>query len=162
MGRVYFGAKAKAALAKRNVVESELIQATSDNESIVALGQRSDRRLARDWRVVDNAKKGKKFCEHCAWRAPAGSMILHAHHVVPLSCGGADDVGNILVLCPNCHAIAHFVAPRTNLTRRYAGPQTPLELRRWMAAARKPKELKRLQRAYMLAQVTPMLAEMRA
>lgn len=120
------------------------------------------RRVIRDSGVADKAKRNKRLCEHCRWRTPYGSELLHAHHVIPLSCGGPDTIDNLIILCPNCHAIAHFVAPRTNSTRQYSGPQTAAELRQWMSAARKPNELSKLRRVHMIGSVAPILAEMRA
>lgn len=33
--------------------------------------------------------------------------VIHIHHVRPRSLGGANDLGNLIALCPVCHAIAH-------------------------------------------------------
>jgi 5-methylcytosine-specific restriction endonuclease McrA len=33
--------------------------------------------------------------------------MLHAHHVIPLAFGGDDAEANLVLLCPNHHAIAH-------------------------------------------------------
>lgn len=55
---------------------------------------------------------GALRCEACRWSPPCGPAwdgILHAHHVVPLSDGGDDARSNLVVLCPNCHALAHKV-----------------------------------------------------
>ena len=35
--------------------------------------------------------------------------MLHAHHIVPVSKDGLDTAANLIVLCPNCHAVAHWV-----------------------------------------------------
>jgi len=32
---------------------------------------------------------------------------IHVHHVRPRSLGGTNDLGNLIALCPVCHAIAH-------------------------------------------------------
>ena len=58
-------------------------------------------------------------CEVCGW-VEAGWESLHAHHVIPLACGGQDGVDNILVLCPNHHALAHTVGRRSYW--KYSGP----------------------------------------
>ncbi len=43
-------------------------------------------------------------CEICAFKfAP----ILHVHHIVPVSRGGRAKQSNLVLLCPNCHALAH-------------------------------------------------------
>lgn len=55
-------------------------------------------------------------CEVCGWTAPAPVKrkfldwryrLMHAHHVVPRSCGGPDIKENIIIVCPICHALAH-------------------------------------------------------
>lgn len=59
------------------------------------------------------ADQGAVRCEACGWRAPTGLTgsgrvaLIHIHHVVPLSCGGANNDENLLALCPNHHSIAH-------------------------------------------------------
>lgn len=75
-------------------------------------------------------------CEACGWAPPLaldgcggipGSELLHAHHIRPVSCLGSDYPTNIVVLCPNCHAIAHRITlARRDVfgKRRYVGPQT--------------------------------------
>ena len=33
--------------------------------------------------------------------------VIHVHHVRSRSIGGTNDLGNLIALCPVCHAIAH-------------------------------------------------------
>jgi len=33
--------------------------------------------------------------------------VIHVHHVRSRSLGGGNDLGNLIALCPVCHAIAH-------------------------------------------------------
>lgn len=35
--------------------------------------------------------------------------LLELHHVVPVSQGGADDMANVVLLCPTCHTLAHLM-----------------------------------------------------
>lgn len=35
--------------------------------------------------------------------------LLELHHVVPVSKGGADDMANVLLLCPTCHTLIHLM-----------------------------------------------------
>ena len=82
---------------------------------------------------------GTAACDVCGWREPAlvahGSFdnectLLHAHHVVPVSCGGPNREENMTLLCPNHHAIAHRATYISGSygNRAYDGPTTPSAL----------------------------------
>lgn len=47
-------------------------------------------------------------CQSCDARMPDESM-LHMHHVVPISRGGTNAPHMLALLCPNCHAKAHWI-----------------------------------------------------
>ena len=52
-------------------------------------------------------------CEICGNRAPFirvsdGTPYLEVHHITPLHEGGADDLSNVVAICPNCHREQHF------------------------------------------------------
>ena len=50
-------------------------------------------------------------CGRCGYsRYP----VLHIHHVVEKSKGGTDDINNLELICPTCHAEEHYI-------RRLAG-----------------------------------------
>ena len=44
-------------------------------------------------------------CEKCKH---TNFAILNAHHIVEVCNGGTDDLDNLLLLCPNCHALEHL------------------------------------------------------
>jgi hypothetical protein len=44
-------------------------------------------------------------CADCGYNAC--KEILHVHHIVARKNGGSSDEDNLLVLCPNCHALRH-------------------------------------------------------
>lgn len=54
-------------------------------------------------------------CEACGWtpsvkiqeRFTDWRNLIHAHHVIPRSCGGPNIRQNLVLLCPICHALAH-------------------------------------------------------
>ena len=47
-------------------------------------------------------------CQNCGIRGGKdGSAELHAHHIVPLSSGGNDDISNLKTLCRTCHGKIH-------------------------------------------------------
>ena len=72
-------------------------------------------------------KRAAGRCEACLWHPPGFEWrLLHHHHVVPLRAGGGDTPENSVVLCPNCHAVAHWLGTTKGGT--YVGPSTPDEL----------------------------------
>lgn len=52
-------------------------------------------------------------CDTCPWRPPVPSL-LHVHHVLPRHLGGGDEEENLVCLCPNCHAVAHWLLRQGN------------------------------------------------
>lgn len=77
-------------------------------------------------------ERGVDHCEVCGWVPPEDILrrlngwrtrhnsVLEAHHIIPCCEGGTDEEANLVVLCPNHHAIADAVnrgtgvsAPRT-------------------------------------------------
>lgn len=47
-------------------------------------------------------------CEACKVAMPAPALV-HLHHVVFVARGGTNDDDNVALLCPNCHAKAHWL-----------------------------------------------------
>lgn len=43
----------------------------------------------------------------CAVPTCRGILAIDLHHIVEVSEGGGDDTGNLLALCPTCHALYH-------------------------------------------------------
>ena len=78
-------------------------------------------RARTPWKATKHKLLGAGVCEVCGW-APRQKRLLHAHHIVPRCHGGTDEPGNLIVLCPNHHAEAHAVSPRTR--QGYFGPKT--------------------------------------
>lgn len=57
-------------------------------------------------------------CELCGeegFKTASGNYYLEAHHVIPLNCGGRDDVRNVVAICANDHRRAHFGEDRHDL-----------------------------------------------
>jgi 5-methylcytosine-specific restriction protein A len=48
-------------------------------------------------------------CQLCEWdpRLAYGVPLCHAHHIQWLSRGGEDQLGNLVLVCPNHHAAIH-------------------------------------------------------
>jgi hypothetical protein len=97
----------------------------SDELPISSAKMRSVQRVARSTdRTAKRLKAEAGACEVCGWREPMGdSDALHAHHVVPLACGGSNAPENYAVLCPNHHALAHRVG-QVRRTGVWSGPKT--------------------------------------
>lgn len=60
-------------------------------------------RKARDWWQARRwcLDRAQDACEVC------GARAHHAHHILPRSAGGSDDVGNLLAVCWDCHGRIH-------------------------------------------------------
>jgi len=37
-------------------------------------------------------------------------VVLRAHHTIPVSLGGTDEIENLALLCPNCHTLIHLLS----------------------------------------------------
>lgn len=68
----------------------------------------------RDPSISAYAKlRANGICDLCGNDAPfkdsVGRPYLEAHHIKWLSKGGADEIDNIVALCPNCHRKIHVI-----------------------------------------------------
>ena len=83
---------------------------------VQALHKDADKLRSQPYRARPNQTRIKALllarhgaqCEGCDTAMPAPSL-LHVHHTVPISKGGPDEIGNCSLLCPNCHAKAHWL-----------------------------------------------------
>lgn len=57
------------------------------------------------WIRLQAIKKYGAKCELCGY-----SLVVESHHILPRKMGGLHEIDNLMVLCPNCHAL---------ITRRY-------------------------------------------
>ena len=59
-------------------------------------------------------RRAQGICDLCDSKAPFedgnGRPYLESHHIVWLSNGGADEIDNVVALCPNCHRKMHVGA----------------------------------------------------
>jgi 5-methylcytosine-specific restriction enzyme A len=67
----------------------------------------------RDSEVVKLAKSRASDgrCELCGkegFKTANGNFYLEGHHVIPLNCGGPDDVRNVVAICADDHRRAHY------------------------------------------------------
>lgn len=53
-------------------------------------------------------RRDEYTCQNCGTRGgPYGDAVLHAHHGVPLSKGGANELSNLTTYCEKCHGAIH-------------------------------------------------------
>ena len=71
--------------------------------------KRSERCLFNQRIKVDKLEKDTLCCEICGWTIYNNQTSVNVHHVVPAKYGGENTEENSLMLCPNHHAIAHYV-----------------------------------------------------
>ena len=68
------------------------------------------------------ARAGGK-CQLCGitpFLTRTGKPYLEAHHVIPLAEGGADELSNMVALCPNCHRKMHVVCDLDDVAKLMA------------------------------------------
>lgn len=49
-------------------------------------------------------KRAKSCCELCQFKALS---VLVIHHIIPVQLGGSAKSRNLILICPNCHALVH-------------------------------------------------------
>jgi hypothetical protein len=54
----------------------------------------------RAWIRLQTIKKYGNKCELCGYR-----LTVETHHILPKKRGGLHEINNLMVLCPNCHAV---------------------------------------------------------
>lgn len=52
------------------------------------------------WIRAQAIKKYGNKCELCGYR-----LVIDTHHILPKNKGGLHEIDNLMVLCPNCHAV---------------------------------------------------------
>ncbi|WP_293779749.1 HNH endonuclease [uncultured Oxalicibacterium sp.] len=77
----------------------------------------------RDSEVIKAVKRRaiEGRCEICGkegFRTSNGDFYLEGHHVIPLNCGGLDDIRNVVAICADDHRRAHFGEDRHELRDR--------------------------------------------
>ena len=73
-----------------------------------------------------NFGAGVAVCAVCGWHPPTFLSNVHKrtflaiHHLIPVASGGSDEDENLIILCPNCHALADYLPSIITLPR---GPE---------------------------------------
>lgn len=71
---------------------------------------RSQSNYSREWKSLsDRTKKRDHWeCQRCGdLGGPEGDSTLHAHHILPKSKGGEDQIENLITVCHGCHEQIH-------------------------------------------------------
>jgi hypothetical protein len=123
-----------------------------DGDSKNLLPERAKRsgRVKDDFKTSRTNGRGVSRCEGCGWAPPlamralderAFTRLLHAHHVVPIACGGADEASNLVLVCPTCHSIAHALGEMVTRQGRtvWEGPAERAHLIFELRTIRSPK-----------------------
>lgn len=78
-------------------------------------------RGVRQAKAKERRANGRLACAACGWTMPASlnakGVGVHGHHAIPVAKGGDAGLRNVVLLCPNHHAIAHALG---DLPYRYA------------------------------------------
>lgn len=69
----------------------------------------------KTWIRTQAIKKYGNKCELCGF-----SLIVETHHLLPKKKGGLHEIDNLIVLCPNCHAL---------ITKGYLGLKSRKDIR---------------------------------
>ena len=78
-------------------------------------------------------------CAICGWSANLPPILSNGkrnfsdgteiHHVTSIANGGDDDFGNLILLCPNCHKLAHLGVYDENKLRKHQITHEQLEIK---------------------------------
>jgi predicted HNH restriction endonuclease len=141
-----YAEEARVARRKRDEVEDARYRGYQSGKREGAQEARLSNRSARRRAVVAAKHQSERYkrdrdakhgpaCETCGWDArrfgldrSAALGLMNAHHIVPVCCGGADAAFNLVLLCPNCHALSHrfgrIIHLGTGETHDWTGPPT--------------------------------------
>lgn len=91
------------------IIIAELKLRTLRRIGSVLIGRKKDKATRPQRRTIPAKVKHSvidrdEVCVVCGFDA---YIILHTHHILPISKGGDCSEGNLVTLCPNCHAAAH-------------------------------------------------------
>lgn len=64
---------------------------------------------------IQTSAMRKVLSEHSRCELCGSSRNIEAHHIIPISLGGADCVENILAVCEKCHVL---LTPKSMLTKK--------------------------------------------
>ena len=78
---------------------------------IISKRAKASQKYTTDLRILYDCK-----CACCGWFIDEKKLIngnynhnrgCVIHHIIPVKDGGTDEATNLIMLCPNCHALAH-------------------------------------------------------
>lgn len=66
-------------------------------------------------------RRANGVCQLCGIRLDytdsSGRPYLEAHHIIPLADDGADELSNMVALCPNCHRKMHIAGTDADIEK---------------------------------------------
>ena len=71
---------------------------------------RSQSNYPKGWKSLSEKTKKRDYweCQRCgSMGGPEGDSTLHAHHILPKSKGGEDQIENLITVCHECHEQIH-------------------------------------------------------
>lgn len=74
---------------------------------ILALESENKKKYRAEQTIIKKKMLKKQKIAHCEYCGNKTKDILQIHHIEPLVSGGNNDLGNLIILCPNCHRSAH-------------------------------------------------------
>lgn len=86
--------------------DSESLSADVERKHVssTVYSRNRDVRLA----ALERSRGRCEYCNELGFRTSSGRIYLETHHVIPLSEGGPDSVGNVIAVCPLDHRKAHY------------------------------------------------------
>lgn len=116
--------KQKPETPTRESIASDISEPASRTEARV-------NRIIRDTSLIQRLKRlHNGQCQRCNFRLdlPDGSAYSEGHHLKPLGepHNGPDVPENVLILCPNCHALLDFAAAHIDMDDLRIHPHHPI------------------------------------
>lgn len=69
--------------------------------------------------VLERAQGRCEYCKEKGFMMPDGTRYLETHHIIALAKHGADQVDNVIALCPAHHREAHYGAEADALEDKF-------------------------------------------
>lgn len=100
---------------EENVPNEEQFDNVKDENALDEIRQEADRQKLGDRKILDPVirrsveSRAGGACECCGYGAGEPDLmgVFQVHHIIPVQYGGTDSKNNLILLCHNCHKLAH-------------------------------------------------------